>query len=371
MVGRLSRAPARSPARSRGYLLGVSVLLALVLPDLALAAFATPKLTILSKTLRPGQTGELTIRTEQSKDDDAPFRLTIYVPRGYTAAIASAQDGAQIGTVTALVQANAISPDAIIEPRGLIRIDMTFTETEYPLAPVCLTETGVTSPVAVLRLELSQAGTALPVVPVYVALITDGPEAVFASAKLITCLPSPYIPVSAGGATQLAKLIRTDLTFPSLFISPSSAGGYRWRSIWTPYMVGTPLPNVMGTIETQAVDSIPPKARQIRLRAGTYNKRTKRLIVEGSVTEGGKGVAGTVQIFENNRRVATARSAASGAFSTTLRIARKGTYMFRASATVAARETSGCTAAFPPMPCLRSTAGGFTATSANVRVRIR
>jgi hypothetical protein len=340
---------------------------ALAVTGVALAAFASPKLIVTNKAAGPGQTGELAIRVEQVKEDDAPFRVTIYVPQGYTPAITTAQDLAQIGTVTAQAQANAISPDAIIELTGVVRIDTTFTPTEYPAAAGCLTGTGVTAPVAVFRLELSAAGQNL-LVPMYVALITGGPEASFALAKLISCLPSPYIPTSAGGAVFGAKLINATLTFPSLFTSPSQAGEYRWRSIWTPWTVGAATPNAAGTVETQAVDASP---RRVTLRAGRYNARTKRLALSGTVTEGGKGIAGAVQILQGGKRVATVRSAASGAFSASVRLARKGTYSFRANTTVAARETSGCTASLPPVPCLRSTAPAFTAASANVRVRIR
>jgi hypothetical protein len=208
-------------------------------------------------------------------------------------------------------------------------------------------------------------------VPLYAVPITAGtPEAAFASAKLIACLPSPYIPQAQGGAAFGAKLLSAGLTFPSLFTPPSGAGELRWRSIWTPYAVPTASPNLAGRVETQA---LAPAAGRLTLRVGTYSRRTRRLNLRGTLTQATQGTAGTVQIFVRNRRVARVRAGANGNFATSIRLARRGTYSIRATATVAARETSGCTATIPTLTatCLRTTVSGFTASSLTVRVRIR
>jgi hypothetical protein len=215
-------------------------------------------------------------------------------------------------------------------------------------------------PAAVYRLVLTAAGQTL-IVPMY-AVPASGAETAFASAKLIACLPSPYVPPPLG-ATFGAKLISADLTFPTLFTPPTGTAEQRWRSIWTPYVVPGATPNLAGRVEAQAVLRA---AGRLTVRAGAYNARRKRLSVRGSL-----GAAGPVQLFLNNRRVATVRAGANGSFATSVRIARRGTYSLRARATVAASETSGCTASLPGVNCLRATASGFTATSPTVRVRIR
>lgn len=350
---------------SRLGLVVLASLAALVISSSALAAFTSPKLTVTSTSQTPGQAGSVTIRAEQVKEDDAPFRLTIYVPLGYQTQLAVA-DQTQIGTVVAQAQANAISPDAILELTGPIRIDTTFTATEYPAAAACLTGTGVTSPV-VFRLELTAAGQTL-IVPMYVAPIASGPEAAFASAKLITCLPSPYIPQSAGGAAFGAKLINANLTFPTVFTNPTSTGELRWRSIWTPYTVGTPAPNAAATVESDALAS---SQARLTVRAGTYNKRTKRLAVSGSLTRGGAGAAGAVNVILNGKRVARVQAGANGTFRTSVRIVRKGSYTLRATAAAQASETTGCTAVFPGVNCLRTTQAAFSAVSTLVRFRVR
>ena len=66
--------------------------------------------------------GSVTIGYTQARDDDALFRLQIYVPLGYTPALTAAP-GSTIGAVAATVQANAISADAVVPLNGSIRVD--------------------------------------------------------------------------------------------------------------------------------------------------------------------------------------------------------------------------------------------------------
>ena len=92
--------------------------LALGVTGTAVAAYATPKMTVTASTAGLGVNTPLSIRVEQSREDDATFRLAIYVPQGYVAQL-TATEGTQLGTVAARVQANAISPDAIALTRML------------------------------------------------------------------------------------------------------------------------------------------------------------------------------------------------------------------------------------------------------------
>jgi hypothetical protein len=345
----------------RPVIVACAGLAALVVSGTALAAFTSPKLTISTPA-----GGGLAITAEQVREDDAPFQLIIYVPSGYTAQLVPTE-GAQLGTVVARAQANAISPDAILELTGQIVGDPTFTPQEYPTGLLCLAAAGVTGPpAAVYRLVLTAAGQTL-IVPLY-AVPASGAETAFASAKLIGCLSSPYIPQASGGAPFGAKLISATLTFPSLFTAPTGGAELRWRSIWTPYIVPTANANLAGRVEAQA---LAPSAGRLALRAGAYNRRTRQLSVRGNLTQAGTGAVGTVRILRGNRIVKVVRTTASGTFSTTIRILRAGRYSLRATATAAAREQSGCMATLPGVNCLRTTTAGVTATSATVRVRIR
>ena len=101
----------------RALMLAAVVGTALALTGSAFAAFTTPRLAVNKPTA-----GSVTIGYTQTREDDALFRLQIYVPLGYTPALTAAP-GSTIGAVTAVVQANAISADAIVPLNGTIRVD--------------------------------------------------------------------------------------------------------------------------------------------------------------------------------------------------------------------------------------------------------
>lgn len=331
---------------------------ALALAGSALAAFTTPKLSITNTA------AGLTVGYTQVKDDDALNRLTIYMPTGYAASLAAAP-GSTVGSVTSVVQANAISADALVPLNGTIRVDSPTAATHNePLDVACR---GGVAANAVWVLVL-QSPTGPLEVPVYVIAITSGPEAAFASGKLVLCLPSPYIPTSAGGAALGAKVINAQMTIQGVFTAPTAAGEYRWRGIATPYTVGSGAPNAVGTVELQATQAVPGGRVSIASR-----RRGKTVTISGRVTSGGSSVAGApVQIFRGARVVKTVRTSASGAYSYTVRL-RRGGYTFSARATVPARDlgAAGCATAISAAPCIDATASGFRAQSAVVRVRVR
>lgn len=347
-------------------LLVCSGLVALAVTGSAMAAYTTPRIIVKNPNEKPGAGGVLTVRVEQTKEDDATFRLVIYIPKGYTMTLIP-QEGQTIGTVVAQAQANAISPDAVLELTGTIKGD-TYTAAKYPLGQACA---GATSPInAVFRLELSAAGQQLNV-PMYVTALTAGPLSTLYAAQLVTCLPSPYVPPSAGGATFGAKLINAELSFTVGFTNPATAGDYRWSTLWTPYTVGTATPNTTGTVEAQSVDRLDA---QLTLTAKT---KGRNVTLSGSLLEGGKGVPAAkvqLQLGKTAARLKAAGSAttkASGAFSASFPNRKAGTWFARARVTVADRATP-CVQSFAPVPCIAANIPGFANLASRVvRFRIR
>ena len=341
----------------RALVVSATGVLALVTAGSALAAFTTPRLSIAKPA------GGLTVGFTQAKDDDALNRLTIYMPTGYTATL-TASPGSTIGSVTSIVQANAISPDAIVPLNGTIRVDSPSAATHNePLDVACR---GGAAANAVWVLVL-QSPTGPLEVPVYV-IAPSAAEAAFSAGKLVLCLPSPYIPPASGGAALGAKVINAQMTIQSTITAPTAAGQYVWRAIATPYTVGTPAPNVAGTRELQALDAVP--AGQLAIGS---KRKGKTVTISGRLRSGASAVGGArVQIFRGTRAVTTVRTSATGTFSYRARL-KKGTYTFRARSTVAARDlgAAGCVTAISAAPCLAATAGGFTAVSNTVRVRVR
>ena len=329
---------------------------ALAITGSAFAAFTTPRLTVNSPTA-----GAVTIGYTQTRDDDALNRLQIYIPTGYTVSTSTAP-GATVGAVTAVVQANAISADAIVPLNGTIRVDSPTAATHNePLDAACR---GGATATAVWVLVL-QSPTGPLEVPGYV-IPAGGPETAFASTKLVLCLPSPYIPQAAGGAALGAKVINAQMTVPGGLITGPATGGV-WRAIATPYTVGAATPNVPGTRELQAIVAPPATLTASRVVRG------RNVTVAGRLRRGATGVNGaTVQLLRGTRVIRTARTSAAGVYSMRVRLA-KGRYTLRTRSTVPAQDlgAAGCVTAISAAPCLGATTSGFRALSPVLRFRIR
>ena len=343
---------------TRMLVLAAAALTAMALTGSAFAAFTTPRLAI-TKTANA-----VTVGYTQTKDDDALNRLSIYMPTGYAASL-TAPAGSTIGSVTSVVQANAISADALVPLNGTIRVDSATAATHNE--PTDVACRGGAPALAVWVLVL-QSPTGPLEVPVYV-MAPSGAESAFSAGKLVLCLPSPYIPQASGGAALGAKVINAQMTIQNAVTAPTSAGTYVWRGIATPYTVPAATPNVAGTVELQAIDRIPAGAVGIATRVG----KGKRVTVSGRVTSGGAAVANAaVQITRNGRVVRTVRTSATGAYTYTARL-KKGRYAFRARTVVARRDlgATGCVPGISAAPCLAATTSGFTATSAVRAARVR
>jgi hypothetical protein len=355
----------------RTLLLAGTLLAGLVAVAPAMAAYTSPRLEVKNPNERLGGGGPLTISLSQSKDDDATFRVAIYIPQGYGAELGKAV-GTQLGTVEARINAKAISPDAIVPVSGTIQV---ADPAPYRAAPQSVACAGTPDFAAVLLLNLTAAGQTLAV-PMYVITPTSGPEA-FAAAKLVACLPSPDIPPAQGGAQLGAKLISADLTFQNVFVNPFTAGNYVWRAVWTPYTFPA-TPNIAGTIETQSTDALPA---QLTINVGRLNARNT-LNVRGTLTEGGAPVAGaTVRIQmgttqKNLKQVATAKTGANGAYTATFRVrtaSQSGRVVafFRAITTVTKRDVA-CGTSPLGLQCLANNKSGFTLPGNRIiRARIR
>ena len=343
----------------RTAIVGCVAIAALALTGSALAAFESPTMAVQGpNNLR--QQGEVVIVLNQRREDDAPFRVTIFVPQGYGFTIQTTA-GTQLGTVAARAQANAISPEAVIELNGNI-VAEPYSAAAFPQGAACA---GTTAIDAVYVLVLQAAGQTLRI-PVYVSRTTGG-ETAFAQGKMTACLSSPYRPVAQGGAQFGAKLITAALTFRTGFSAPQRAGAFRWRSVWTPYTVGSAAPNLGGTVETQAID-LPGTILPLRAR---QNPRTGRVTFSGVLGAGDIALTGIrVRVLRGRRAVATARTNRRGAYTTTVRL-RRGTYVLRAQAQVPLFAVACAQQISPTIRCLRATVGGFTMTSATIRLRVR
>jgi len=335
-------------------LVATAAALALAFAGSALAAY-TPHLAITHTplTVAGGGTTDLSISFDQA--DDATAKVTIYVPQGYTGTL-GVSPGTQLGTIDASIIAFAISPTQPLPLKGVIQADDPAKYVTNPCSP------GTHEAVWLLRLQA--AGTELAV-PGYVDTVTAPTEAPLGKFKLQFCLPSPYIPPSAGGAMLGAKLVSATLHLSNVFALPAQNGSYGWTAVTTPYTVGTGTPNPAGTVQARAFVQLPA---QLSLKA-KVKKKTATL--SGALRLNLAGLAGVkVSLLSGSSRTklkaaGSATTRARGAFSFRKTV-RKTTY-FRAGVTVPTRAAS-CTGGVPGIPCASATANGFTAQSAIIKV---
>ena len=335
-------------------LVATAAALSLAFAGSALAAY-TPHLSITHTplTLAGGGTTDLTVAFDQA--DDATAKVTIYVPQGYTGTL-GASAGTQLGTIDASIIAFAISPTQPLPLKGVITADDPAKYVTNPCSP------GTHEAVWLLRLQA--AGTELAV-PGYVDTVTAPTEAPLGKFKLQFCLPSPYIPPSAGGAMLGAKLVSATLHLSNVFALPAQNGSYGWTALTTPYTVNTGTPNPAGTVQARAFVQLPA---QLSLKA-KVKKKTATL--SGALRLNLAGLAGVkVSLLSGSSRTklkaaGSATTRAGGAFSFRKTV-RKTTY-FRARVTVPTRSAT-CTGGVPGIPCASATANGFTAQSAIIKV---
>jgi hypothetical protein len=339
--------------RSWTVLAGLVSVAALIAVPSALAAFTTPKLEVR-------QTGaSTTFKLTQSSSEDAVASVRILVPAG-TTVTATQAPGATLGTVNALLKLHALA-GAEVPVTGNVVVAAPG-QISSAIVTACV---GTATPTATWVLALSIAGT-----PVNVPLFlvpTSGPLTGLGPAYIQTCLASPYVPPTAGGAAAGAQLVNAEFGVQGVF-SAVPAGAF--VSLLTPWTPGTGTVNTAGTIAAPA--AIAPGAVTVGARIAG-----RGAVVSGLVTQGGQPRGGVrVSIFGSAKRTGLKRlgRATSGANGRSAFRARAGVY-FRATAiATGAAAPPLCNvlgAALTPLgiPCVNPTTNGFTVQSRIVRKR--
>lgn len=339
----------------RMLIIGAASLVTLVFAGAAFAAF-TPTLAI-GQTPPTAGSSATSFRLTVPRDDDALFKASFYVPAGYTATLGQAP-GTQLGTVAAQVLVREPIAGAVLPLTGAVVV--TNQATVGAAVTPC---TGTATHAGYWVLVLQAAGQELRVPMV----IDPAPAALASVASYVmqVCLPSPHIPVAAGGATFGAKLIQAQINLSNVLAAPSSGGTYRWHAVTTPWPNGPGLPNVAGTVSAQGTVALPGA---VSLAA----KSKKRVLtITGRLTEGGQGIGSRAVIVRVGARNYSVRTNAAGRFTKVVRFAKASRVTVRATAVVPAR-TGSCTtpSPFAPVPCLTETSQFFTATR-SILARVR
>jgi hypothetical protein len=361
---------------NRIVLLACAAFAGLAFAGSAFASFA-PKL-IVSST---GAGGSVRVGVVVSNNDDPTAKTSIYIPAAYT--VATAAPG-KLGDVTATASAADLG-GAILPLTGELDA-IAPTATTNAAATQC----GVT-PSQTWDLHLTAAGQTLDI-PMFVVAAAAPEVASGYNAKLVVCLPPPDVPAGTPGrATFGAKLLSATFT-SSAIKEPTTAGDYRWTSLWTPYTPAKGTPNAAGSVETQALRHVPVVMHftSTRKRVVTYKtvrvhgvkKRVKviatvvgwKVNVTDNTTAAGSAAI-TVSYKGKHVGGATGTLTLKGVASAKLDIkgivdSDTGSVPTGQTATVADLfyhdlGASGCTpsAIFQGLPCIGATLGGETLAS--------
>jgi hypothetical protein len=266
------------------------------------------------------------------RDIDATGTLALYSPRGYTVNLGQAP-GTRLGWASALIRVPFL-------PLGFQSVDGAVT-TDDPANHL----TNTCSPgrhEAVWLIELKTAGGPLRL-PIYVDRVTTGPEAAYASARMLVCFASPYVPPpqgTEGGMTVGAA----EFLVSGVFKNPRRKGAYAWNALFTPYKPGTADLNPALTTQSTTYVRLPLQltvtAKRQRLGTRTF------AIVTACVREAGKALRGipVAVIYRptvrRTRTVITRRTNARGCAIFRFRVWRSGIGL--AEFRLQLRQASGC-----------------------------
>jgi len=327
-------------------LLAGSGLAALAFTSVAMAAYS-PSLTVgESVNAVTGQSGT-DVEYKQTDADDPLAHVMILSPAGYTVNLSQAP-GTQIGTLDGSVIAGELG-GVTVPVTGTIVVGDPSNPDLQATAMQC---TGVATHAAIWLLNVAAGGQSLPApVPLFVDPITSGNFAPFASSSVELCLPPPPL------ASFQIKLLDATLHTTGVYSGPSTPGTGRWTAVNTPYDADN-HPNLLGTIETQALDATPvdqafnakriTKVRKVKHKRYTDYFYTYSVRLSGLLQAGGEAVGGAnVDLMAGADKLDSTSTDDSGKYSETMKLTK--TTKFHAEATTTPNPLLGASC-IPPLP---------------------
>jgi hypothetical protein len=310
----------------------------------ALASY-TPSLTIEQSSYRLGAPFTADLFVAAAEADDPSAKLTIFSPAGYGVNLTKAP-GTKVGSAVAIARVAALG-GAPVPLAGDVVVGNPADPKLMATSTKC---TGSPTNQAVLVLNLAIQGQSPIPFPVFVNKV--GPLATFQ-----ICVPHPDVsPSNPAGA----RILLLDATINGVFTNASSANGYEWTTLFTPYNPATKLPNPAGTIEWRTYVGLPSKLTLARGKSRKGFKLTGRISITGLNSAGvrlglyaGKKPrpAPTATSVGTGKRIArTGRLPASGKYSITRRPVKFATY-FQTRFTNYLTDCTGASPSGQPVPC--------------------
>ena len=160
---------------------------------------------------------------------------------------------------------------------------------------------------------------------------------------------------------------------------PTTAGDYRWRSLWTPFTPGTGTLDTTRQVEAQSLVTIPEGQLVIfgkKSTARVSGKPVTRVLITGRVLVGGEPVGPALVTIRHGSSptglvsLGVAHAGTDGGYTKLVTLTRKAEYL-QTSAYLPAKNlgAAGCQASFPGVPCVDATQGAGRAISGTMLVK--
>jgi hypothetical protein len=329
------------------------------------AAALTPKLVVSSIQTAKGQT--LTITASKPMADDAVGRVQFYVPAGY--ALNAPAGGTVVGSGTAQAVLHDVNASHEQGLRGnVIAIGWTDASVAYE-ASSCDTNQHL----AAWMVQLSGAKGISLSFPVFV----DGASQ-FGPYVLVACFRPADLPAGTANRSAFGAVVDSFTLSLNPFARPTTAGDYRWRSLWTPFTAGTGALDATRNVEAQSIVTIPEGQIVIfgkKQAAVVKGKRVTRLMISGQVLVGGEPVGPVLVTIRHGASatklvsLGTVHAWSDGGYTKFVTLTAPTQY-FQASAHLPAKDlgASSCQASFG-VPCVSATSGAGRVISGTMQVK--
>ena len=281
-------------------------------------------------------------------NDDATGKVTLYSPPGYGIKVGH-RAGTQLGHLNGTVTRGTTGSTELIIG--------SVTAADPPDYATSSCSPGPHEDVWILDFR-SREGTYRW--PMYVDSVRSGPETAFASARMVICLPSPYVPPPQGSRGGLS-LISVIFGVSDVFTNPSAPGERAWNAVFVPYMPGTATLNPALTAQSTSYARLPVELSAIAKR----QKRGKQTfaVVTACLREAGQPIRGIRVNFYRQKtfhdlpvKVVSSRSDSRGCATTRVLIRSKAMLIHTLFMVPWARPAAGCMPILAPR-CSQPTIG--------------
>jgi hypothetical protein len=283
----------------------------------------------------------VTVESHVGATDDPIARMQLYVPTGF--GLKAPAGGTQVGTAssTALWTQRDPNAPAPVKMAGTIKAIATTD-------PQISWEAANCAPGAhqAAWLVHVQGGDDAWDFPIFVDVTTGG-ETQFGPLKLTACFKPTTLEPNGN------KFLSMSLTLNG-FTTPTAAGTYRWRSLWTPFNANATTLNGAGSVEAQSISHMQSTVLTITsnrtAKGGDRFALAGKLLVDGEAFGGARVTlvhGATRAKLTSMGRVTTTKA---GTFSAKIRV--RGVQYVQAGTTIGGGDVgaASCTASFG-VPC--------------------